>query len=246
MNTNGPAPRALCFPTARRSDIRKAHASIASSARKSSTLWCDANGALRYAGALSDSHRTRVPMLTTLAIANYRSLRDLAVPMGSLNLVTGANGSGKSNLYRALRLLAETAQGGVVPALAREGGLQRRCGRGRRTSTRAHARACSGGRRRAPGGGIAAAWGSPARTWLWRSIWGCHRRRAPPVGVFADPEIKREVIWGGPFLRSAMRSRSPRTDGAARVAAAGASLRAPGHVRQHLRLDRHPRARRKC
>ncbi|WP_223807352.1 AAA family ATPase [Montanilutibacter psychrotolerans] len=63
-------------------------------------------------------------MLTTLAIANYRSLRDLAVPMGSLNLVTGANGSGKSNLYRALRLLAETAQGGVVPALAREGGLQ--------------------------------------------------------------------------------------------------------------------------
>ncbi|MGO4776720.1 AAA family ATPase, partial [Lysobacter sp. 2RAB21] len=63
-------------------------------------------------------------MLTTLAIANYRSLRELVVPMARLNLVTGANGSGKSNLYRALRLLAETAQGGVVPALAREGGLQ--------------------------------------------------------------------------------------------------------------------------
>src|SRR5688500_5079027 len=62
-------------------------------------------------------------MLTTLAIANYRSLRELVLPMGRLNLVTGANGSGKSNLYRALRLLAETAQGGVVPALAREGGL---------------------------------------------------------------------------------------------------------------------------
>jgi predicted ATPase len=33
-------------------------------------------------------------------------------------LITGPNGSGKSNLYRALRLLAETAQGGVVNALA--------------------------------------------------------------------------------------------------------------------------------
>jgi predicted ATPase len=62
-------------------------------------------------------------MLTTLAIANYRSLRALVLPLDQLNLVTGANGSGKSNLYRALRLLAETAQGGVVNALAREGGL---------------------------------------------------------------------------------------------------------------------------
>ena len=62
-------------------------------------------------------------MLSTLAIANYRSLRSLTLPLGRLNLVTGANGSGKSNLYRALRLLAETANGGVVNALAREGGL---------------------------------------------------------------------------------------------------------------------------
>ncbi len=63
-------------------------------------------------------------MLTTLAIAHDRSLHALVVPMGRLNLVTGADGSGKSNLDRALRLLADTAQGGVVPALAREGGLQ--------------------------------------------------------------------------------------------------------------------------
>ena len=63
-------------------------------------------------------------MLTTLAIANYRSLRNLIVPLRQLNLVTGPNGSGKSSVYRALRLLAETAQGGVIPSLAREGGLQ--------------------------------------------------------------------------------------------------------------------------
>ena len=63
-------------------------------------------------------------MLTTLAISNYRSLRELLVPLKALNVITGPNGSGKSSLYRALRLLADTAQGRVVPSLAREGGLQ--------------------------------------------------------------------------------------------------------------------------
>src|SRR5882672_6323755 len=63
-------------------------------------------------------------MLAALAVANYRSLRSFIVPLKRLNLVTGPNGSGKSNVYRALRLLAETAQGRVIPSLAREGGLQ--------------------------------------------------------------------------------------------------------------------------
>ncbi|MBB4678274.1 AAA family ATPase [Crossiella cryophila] len=63
-------------------------------------------------------------MLRTLAIENYRSLRHLVLPLRQLNLVTGANGSGKSSLYRALRLLADAARNGAVTALAREGGLQ--------------------------------------------------------------------------------------------------------------------------
>src|SRR5881628_2931290 len=63
-------------------------------------------------------------MLITLAVSGYRSLREFVVPLERLNLVTGPNGSGKSNVYRALRLLAETAQGRVIPSLAREGGLQ--------------------------------------------------------------------------------------------------------------------------
>ena len=48
------------------------------------------------------------------ASANYRSIRSLVVPLGTLTLVTGANGSGKSNLYRALSLLSEAAQGGFL------------------------------------------------------------------------------------------------------------------------------------
>ncbi|WDD93930.1 AAA family ATPase [Burkholderia sp. FERM BP-3421] len=61
--------------------------------------------------------------LSVLAIANYRSLRELIVPLAGLNVITGPNGSGKSSVYRALRLLADTAQGRVIPSLAREGGL---------------------------------------------------------------------------------------------------------------------------
>jgi predicted ATPase len=63
-------------------------------------------------------------MMTRLAIAGYRSLRDIRVPFGALNVVTGANGSGKSSLYRALKLLADIAQGRIIQSLAAEGGLQ--------------------------------------------------------------------------------------------------------------------------
>ncbi|MBA4150713.1 MAG: AAA family ATPase [Verrucomicrobia bacterium] len=62
-------------------------------------------------------------MLTTLAVENYRSLRNLVVPLGRLNVIKGVNGSGKSNLYKSLRLLADTASGCIVSSLAREGGL---------------------------------------------------------------------------------------------------------------------------
>jgi predicted ATPase len=63
-------------------------------------------------------------MITTLAVSGYRSIRSLVVPLGRLTVVTGPNGSGKTSLYRSLRLLAETAQGRLIQTLAREGGLQ--------------------------------------------------------------------------------------------------------------------------
>ena len=62
-------------------------------------------------------------MLHTLAVSNYRSLRDLVLPLAKLNVVTGANGAGKSSLYRSLRLLADTALGTATASIAREGGL---------------------------------------------------------------------------------------------------------------------------
>jgi predicted ATPase len=38
-------------------------------------------------------------MIHTLAIANYRSLRQLVVPLGRLNVITGADGSGKTKKH---------------------------------------------------------------------------------------------------------------------------------------------------
>jgi predicted ATPase len=62
-------------------------------------------------------------MITKIAVSGYRSLRDVKLSLGALNVVTGANGSGKSSLYRAVRLLADIAQGRIIQSLAAEGGL---------------------------------------------------------------------------------------------------------------------------
>ncbi len=140
-------------------------------------------------------------MLKTLAVANYRSINKLVVPLGRLNLITGPNGSGKSNLYRALRLLAETAQGGVVNALAREGGLDSTFWAGPEKITQ---RMRNGEvpiqgthyqhpkRLRLGFAGedfsYAISLGLPEPSLSWFSL---------------DPEIKRECIWAGPLYRPA-------------------------------------------
>jgi len=63
-------------------------------------------------------------MLQTVAIRGYRSLREIVLPLARLTVITGANGTGKSSLYRALRLLADCGRGEVIGSLAREGGLE--------------------------------------------------------------------------------------------------------------------------
>ena len=62
-------------------------------------------------------------MITTVAIHGFRSLRDIVLPLGPVTVVTGANGTGKTSFYRALRLISEAASGRLVGSLARAGGL---------------------------------------------------------------------------------------------------------------------------
>ena len=140
-------------------------------------------------------------MLTTLAVNNYRSLLNLTVPLGQLNVITGANGSGKSNLYRALRLLAETAQGGVVNALAREGGLSSTFWAGPETITqamRSGAMPVQGTRRKEV---LRLRLGFVMEDLGYAISLGLPK---PSSSAFMlDPEIKREVIWAGSVCRPA-------------------------------------------
>lgn len=141
-------------------------------------------------------------MLHTLAIANYRSLLDLNLPLAQLNMITGPNGSGKSNLYRALRLLAETAQGGVVNSLATEGGLESCFWAGPEKISDAM-----------KSGEVPVQGGPPTKpVRLKLGFAGDDFGYAislglPPPGAgsaFAlDPEIKRECIWAGRSYRPA-------------------------------------------
>lgn len=62
-------------------------------------------------------------MIEQFAIAGYRSIRSIILRLGQLNVITGANGSGKSNVYRALKLIADAADGRLAESLALEGGF---------------------------------------------------------------------------------------------------------------------------
>jgi predicted ATPase len=138
-------------------------------------------------------------MLIALAVSGYRSLRDLVIPLERLNLVTGPNGSGKSNLYRALRLLAEIAQGRIIPSLAREGGLESTLWAGPESISRSMLQGdhpVEGTGRTKP---VSLRLGFRGDEFSYAIDLGLP---VPPAGAFGhDPEIKRECVWSGEKLR---------------------------------------------
>lgn len=139
-------------------------------------------------------------MLNALAVSNYRSIRGLTIPLTKLNVIAGPNGSGKSNLYRGLRLLAETSRGELVSSLAREGGLQSTFWAGPdylSREIRSGKPAIQGAVRK-----------DAAQL---RLGFGCDDLSyaidlgfpiPDSTSAFSlDPEIKRECIWSGPVFR---------------------------------------------
>ena len=138
-------------------------------------------------------------MLSVLAVSGYRSLRDLVIPLDRLNLVTGPNGSGKSNLYRALRLLAETAQGRVIPSLAREGGLQSTLWAGPEAFSRSVLRGDHPVQGVVRKHVVSLRLGFAGDEFSYAIDLGLPQPGAEAFGQ--DPEIKRECIWAGTTLR---------------------------------------------
>jgi predicted ATPase len=142
-------------------------------------------------------------MIETLAISGYRSLRDLVLPLGRLNLITGANGSGKSSLYRALRLLGDAAQNSVVASLAREGGLPSTLWAGPETIARAVRQGdhpVEGTASRKP---VSLKLGFADETYGYSIDLGYPPPPPPATAFNLDPAIKRECIWHGGAYRKA-------------------------------------------
>ncbi|WP_433020268.1 AAA family ATPase [Kribbella sp. CA-294648] len=140
-------------------------------------------------------------MLTALAIENYRSLLRLVVPLRRLNVVTGANGTGKSSLYRALRLLADASRNGAVAALAREGGLQSTLWAGPENVSKAVRRGEQPIQGTVRTKAVSLRMGFASDDYGYAMDLGLP---VPSMSAFAlDPEIKREVLWAGPFFRPA-------------------------------------------
>ena len=149
-------------------------------------------------------------MISTIAVHGYRSLRELRVPLAKITVVTGANGAGKSSLYRAMRLLADCAEGQVVGSLAREGGLPSTLWAGPEVIGK---RVRSGeyeveGTLRSQR--VSLQLGFAADEFSYLIDLGIPVRGDSAFNL--DPEIKRELVWTGPILRPAtmlVRRRGP-------------------------------------
>jgi predicted ATPase len=136
-------------------------------------------------------------MITRLAVAGYRSLRDVTLELGQLTLITGGNGSGKSSLYRSLRLLSEAAQGRLISTLAAEGGLLSTLWAGPENFSRGMLRgetAITGTVRSAP---YSLRLGFSGEDFGYAIDLG---RPEPMYPFQRDPEIKVEAMWTGELL----------------------------------------------
>jgi predicted ATPase len=63
-------------------------------------------------------------VLTDFHIKNYRSIRGAWLKLPKVTVIVGANGSGKSNLYRAMYLVSTTTTGQLARSVAEEGGMK--------------------------------------------------------------------------------------------------------------------------
>ena len=139
-------------------------------------------------------------MIERIAISGYRSIRELVLRLGQLTVVTGVNGAGKSNLYRALRLLGDAARGTLAQSLATEGGFSSVLWAGPEEISQAMRDGSvpvQGTVRRKPISLKLAICADPFSYCVDLGL------PVPMGSMFdRDPEVKREGIWAGPDLQA--------------------------------------------
>lgn len=137
-------------------------------------------------------------MIITLAVSGYRSLRNLVLPLAPLTVITGANGTGKSSLYRSLRLIGDISQGRAISSLAAEGGLSSTMWAGPEQLSRGMK---SGN---VPITGTVRSKPIGLKLGFASSDYGYAVELGLPAEASAfsnDPEIKTETVWIGEYLR---------------------------------------------
>lgn len=118
------------------------------------------------------------------SVHGYRSLQDLTIPLGAINVITGPNGCGKSNLYHALALLGKSSAGLLARSLALEGGMPSILWAGVRKNTT---------RTKQPVRMILTA---KTEQFSYELSMGLPAG-SPPSLFSLDPEVKEEYLWHG-------------------------------------------------
>lgn len=120
--------------------------------------------------------------LSRLWVRNYRSLVEFWLEPGALTVVVGENGSGKTNLYRALRLIRAGADARLAETLLDEGGMPSILFAGQRVQRK--------------GEPVRVVIGATVEEYSYELALGLPR----PDGdsrFSLDPEVKQEYIWFG-------------------------------------------------
>lgn len=129
-------------------------------------------------------------MIESLRIGGYRSLENVRLPLSPLTVITGANGTGKSNLYRALHLLSRAARGELARAIVEEGGMP--------------SVLWSGPRRRASRQASRVQFSITVQTELFGYSLECGLPTLRETLFRRDPEVKTELAWLGRSSRPSM------------------------------------------
>jgi predicted ATPase len=117
-------------------------------------------------------------------VTGYRSVRDLRLKLRHINILTGPNASGKTNLYNSVFLLAKAAAGGFARVIAEEGGMASVLWAGERKG-----RALPSARLEPVRMGL----GVKTDTFNYEMVCGLPK---PCRSAFdLDPEVKEERVW---------------------------------------------------